>query len=381
MHSGSVTIGDGATMYVGGFLTADQYQGAAAIPGVTWHPAADPLFLDGTLDNSPADNPATRGVLSASTNPLVLAGGTIAQGSLTIGSKVQVIIATPIPTNIGPLQFPPSFVAAGGSLDNVTNGSTLTDTGTFVILSNVTNNGTVSGNIGAVVEFQNTWANPGTIRIDGTSSLYLGSPAFIADPHFPPTLADGSAFALNQGTIGSIAIADGATWRTDGADITTNAANLSISGAGTQVLDAIFTQGNNPLADLTTNAATGHFTVDAGYTFTVQGSFLNAGILEIGGTVSIQGNYTQTAGAALDIDIAGPSTYGTLAVGGTAALAGTLNVALVNGFTPAAGSAFTILSFGARSGDFSTENGLMFSPGEFFVPEYLGNTLTLVVVP
>jgi hypothetical protein len=32
---GSVAIGNGATVYVGGFLTTDQYQGTAGIPGVT----------------------------------------------------------------------------------------------------------------------------------------------------------------------------------------------------------------------------------------------------------------------------------------------------------------------------------------------------------
>ena len=51
---------------------------------------------------------------------------------------------------------------------------------------------------------------------------------------------------------------------------------------------------------------------------------------------------------------------------GTAALAGALNVALVNGFMPALGASFTILTFGARSGDFNTENGLDFSQDEFF---------------
>ena len=89
----------------------------------------------------------------------------------------------------------------------------------------------------------------------------------------------------------------------------------------------------------------------------------------------------QTTGATLDIDIAGPTAYGTLTVSGTATLAGTLKVVLVNGFTPAPGASFTILTFGARSGDFNTENGLLFSPGEFFVADYLGNTLALVVGP
>jgi hypothetical protein len=43
------------------------------------------------------------------------------------------------------------------------------------------------------------------------------------------------------------------------------------------------------------------------------------------------------------------------------------------------GATFTILTFAARSGDFGTENGLIFSPSELFVANYLGNTLTLVV--
>jgi hypothetical protein len=870
--SGSVTIADGATVYVGGFLTADQYLGLAAIPGVTAKPAADALFLDGTLDNNPADNSVSHGILNAASTPLTMAGGTIIGGTVGAGSKIQVAAATPINTNIGPLNFPPSFTAAGGSLDNVTNGGTLTATGSGVTLtlSNVTNSGTISGNTGAVIEFLNTWANTGTIKVDGTSSLFLGPPA-TTDPNFPPTLADGSPFAWNPNAVGSIQVADGATvgfggllttdlftafpnlpgvsihlahdtvlldgwldnkpadnpvtggvlalssatgtvnftgglishgtitssgtgalnvsfsgplflgfdfldsvtinapiavsgtplflegttvnnanmtassfgaivalpggtftnngsmvlsnsfaglgssltntgsisvsgsqlsagtitnsgtvsitshggagfhgnydnshgtisvdstsalwlgrgtldqqnfptiadgspyafdpskvgtlqiadgatftlggrlttdqfyafpslpgvsvhfakdqfqlggwldnspadnprsggvlaitpatgplfllggyiyqgkittsgpddleanyigvldnveldgnlnvtgpfgffgkiyiednmklngtiempgnfgflsvgffdspaetisgtgsismgtassfesvvdnlstssltigpgitinaaaqlsylvaersqtnvlgtvedntasstlytygfnfntgtafqslanlnggtltggtwefgngatWRTDGADITTNAANLSISGAGTQVLDSVFGQGNNALAGLTTNTATGHLTVGAGYNLTAHGTFQNAGIVEIGGTISVQGNYTQTAGAALDIDIAGPATYGTLAVSGTATLTGALNVALVNGFTPAPGASFTILSFGARSGDFSAENGLMFSQSSFFVANYLGNTLTLVVGP
>jgi hypothetical protein len=890
--SGSVTIADGATVYVGGFVTGDQIQGLAAIPGVTANPAADPLFLDGTLDNSPADNPVSHGILNAASKPLAMVGGTIIGGTVSAGSKVQIGAATPINTNIGPLNFSPSFTASGGSLANVTNGGTLTDTGVTLTLTNVTNNGTVSGSTAAVIEFLGTWANTGTIKVDGTSSLYLGTPAS-SDPNFP-TLADGSPFAWNFGAVGSIQVADGATvgiggllttdqymalpnlpgvsihvthdtvlfdgwldnkptdnpvthgvlaltsatgplslaggfisggtitttgtgalnvvnsngpvgfffsamdsvtnngtiivsaflilegnvvnngtvtnslsgifflpggsfinngtisvssggygiaspvtnngtitvthgafnvfppapavvltnngsiflsssglfvggssvnsgtisltaqggasfhgnydnshgtisvdstsalwlgfgtldqqnfptiadgspyafdpskvgtlqiadgatftlggllttdqfyafsslpgvsihlakdriqlggwldnspahnpksggvlaitsatgplfllggyiyqgkiatsgttdleagyigvldnveldgnlnvtgsfgfgsiyvennmklngtivmpggrgflyvgfydspaetisgtgsismgsastflsvvdnlsttsltigpgitinaaaqlsyfvaersqtnvlgtvedntasstlytygdnfntgtvfqslanlnggtltggtwqfgggatWRTYGADITTNAANLSVSGAGTQILDSVFSQGNNALAGLTTNAATGHLTVGAGYNLTVQGPFLNAGILELAGTFSIQGSYTQTAGAALDIDIASPTVYGTLAVGGTATLAGALNVALVNGFTPALGASFKILSFGARSGDFGTKNGLLFSPGEVFMPDYLGNTLTLVVVP
>ena len=95
---------------------------------------------------------------------------------------------------------------------------------------------------------------------------------------------------------------------------------------------------------------TGHLTVGAGYNLTVQGDLLNAGILEIAGTFTVQGNYTQAVGAALDIDIASPTVYGTLTVSGTATLAGTLNVALQGGYMPALGTSFTILTFGGAAG-------------------------------
>jgi hypothetical protein len=208
--SGTVAIADGATVYMGGYLTADQYQGLAAIPGVTANPAAEVRFLDGTLDNSPADNPASHGVLNAASTPLVMAGGTIVGGSVRAGSKVQVGAATPIPATTGPLGFSPYFAVADGALDNVTNGGTLTDTGVTLTLSNVTNSGTVSGSTAAVIEFLNTWANTGTIKVDGTSSLYLGNSAS-SDTSFPPTLADGSAYAWNPAAAGSIQVADGAT--------------------------------------------------------------------------------------------------------------------------------------------------------------------------
>jgi hypothetical protein len=69
------------------------------------------------------------------------------------------------------------------------------------------------------------------------------------------------------------------------------------------------------------------------------GNFSTSGIvnLELGGT---------TAG----------SGYDQIAVTGTATLAGTLNVSLINGFTPTTGQTFTLISStGARSGRFGAE--------------------------
>lgn len=56
-----------------------------------------------------------------------------------------------------------------------------------------------------------------------------------------------------------------------------------------------------------------------------------------------------------------------LNVTGTATLAGTLGVALVNGFVPPLESVFTFMTYTSRSGDFSTLIGADIGNGTQFV--------------
>lgn len=93
---------------------------------------------------------------------------------------------------------------------------------------------------------------------------------------------------------------------------------------------------------------------------TVGGSVINNGGLVGPGTSSgvltIDNDYTQGAGGTLAIEIGGTlpgAAYDRLIVGGMANLAGTLNVSLVNGFTPSVGATFDILDFNTLAGDFS----------------------------
>src|ERR1035438_1324445 len=78
------------------------------------------------------------------------------------------------------------------------------------------------------------------------------------------------------------------------------------------------------------------------------------------GVLTITGAYTQNPAGALDINIAG-NTPGKqcdrLAVTGTASLSGTLNIGLLNGFVPALGSVFGILTASSVSGRFATVHG------------------------
>jgi hypothetical protein len=94
-------------------------------------------------------------------------------------------------------------------------------------------------------------------------------------------------------------------------------------------------------------------------TGTITGSVSNNAAIGTGsspGLLAISGNYTEGANAHLAIKLGGSlagTNYDQLSIGGSAALAGTLDVSYWSGFTPAAGSFFTVLACNARTGGFS----------------------------
>jgi hypothetical protein len=99
-------------------------------------------------------------------------------------------------------------------------------------------------------------------------------------------------------------------------------------------------------------------------TGTVNGNVTNAGEVSPGGdgtagVLTINGSYTQTDTGLLTIDLGGTTAgtqYDQLKVTGAASLGGTLTVDLINGFSPAAGNSFQVLTFASRTGDFAAEN-------------------------
>jgi uncharacterized repeat protein (TIGR01451 family) len=98
------------------------------------------------------------------------------------------------------------------------------------------------------------------------------------------------------------------------------------------------------------------------------------------GTITISGNYTQTAAGTLNIELdgTGAGLFSVLNIGGTATLGGTLNVTLGGGFVPAVSEAFQIMTFtdGSGSSNFATETGL--SQGSVFLqPTINAANLTL----
>jgi len=481
---GTIDVANGGSLGLGGLMTTDQFNAFHSLPGGGINFPQVTVLLTGWLDNSPSDNPTSHGVLTinASTGPLYLDDGYIYQGKINtsgsndlevvgtgfldaveldgnlnvtgpFGGAGTIIVLNSLTLN-GTIEMPGSFGRIGfGYFDNTP--ETLRGTGTIflgesgtdeALLFDLNNAGlTIDSGItidagAAFSEFAaegSTIENLGTVEDNTASSMLYTYGISPSTNEFYNGIANYSAGTLTGGTW---EIGGGATWQIYGFDLTANAANLSVSGTGTQVLDSIFDAANNALAGFKTNTAKGSFTVGAGYNFTAPGAFSNAGVVDIQrgagfsagsstysqsagtttvdgtltaanvsingggldgtgtiagsltnaaivtpgdapGMLTIQGNYTQTSAGALDINLAGTGAYGQLTISGTATLTGALNVTLTSGFTPAAGAWFTILTFAARSGDFSTETGLSLSKNKFFVPCYGSNGLTLVLGP
>jgi T5SS/PEP-CTERM-associated repeat protein len=100
------------------------------------------------------------------------------------------------------------------------------------------------------------------------------------------------------------------------------------------------------------------------------------------GATNIDGDYFQFAAATLEIEIGGTdagSEFDTMKVAGEAILDGTLEVSLINSFTPSAGDTFEILTSGGGINEsFDTELLPALPGGLFFEVEYNRNDVLLL---
>ncbi len=121
---------------------------------------------------------------------------------------------------------------------------------------------------------------------------------------------------------------------------------------------------------------------------TITGDVVNAGGTAApgfsAGVIDIDGNYTQTTGGTLAIEICGltqGSEYDLLTVTDTASLAGNLEVIFpTDGFTPAAGNSFQILASGSVTGQFDSVNVANLPPQLNMEVVYTTGAVTLGMV-
>ena len=311
-------------------------------------------------------------------------------------------------------------------------GGTLSNSGTFDIqvdkalshssgTNSVVNTGTFkkssgSGTSQVGVPFDNVGS--GTVEVE-TGTLYLSG-----------GFADFAGSTLSGGTYQVVG-----TLKFTGANIVTNAADITLDGASSQIVNQ---SAVNALAGLASNASggslalqngrglstagafgnAGDLTVATGCTFTATGAYtqtggsttLANGTLAASGTVDIQsgtlggngtvsatvsnggqvspgssagtlnitGDYAQAPGGTLNIEIGG-ITAGTehdvLNVTGAATIDGTLDLELIGGFTPTQPETFEILNYASHSGSFASTTG----SAQTLEVDYQGTMISLSV--
>jgi len=158
-----------------------------------------------------------------------------------------------------------------------------------------------------------------------------------------------------------------------------NGNDLTKTGPGTLVIsNALATSGGSVLVSdgtLTGNGTVGGDVNNSGGTLSPGNS---------AGMISVSGDYVQTADASLEIEIGGlaaGSEHDVLAVDGTAALAGVLDIVLWQDFEPAPGDHFSIFEFATVDGSFDLIHLPALSAGLAWDDSSLYSTGSLSVVP
>jgi hypothetical protein len=326
MNSGSGFLGSGLFFVAGGMLTFNVSENAPT----SFQVDGGALDGPGTLTITNTDTFTwSGGNLDGSGTTIVDVGGTLNISGfgfkyLTGGHTLD-MAGTATWTGSGELDGSP--------------GSIFNNTGTFNVETDAVSG---SGGAGAGVVFNNTGVF--------TKSTTTGTTAF-----------QGNLFN-NSGTVnvesGTLSFD---TNYTQTAGTTTVSAGATLVSSGTVSIQGGTLDGLGTLMGNVSNAGTVATTASSP------------------GTLTITGNYTQTSTGTLNLQIGGTSQFDTIAIGGTAALGGTLNINLINSFTPSSGEAFKILTFASVSGGFAAENGLILNPSLSFNPVYDPMDLTLVV--
>jgi fibronectin-binding autotransporter adhesin len=266
-NNGTLTIGSGGKFDVNGSLT--NFSGTTLTGGT--YSVAGTLQFNGANIVANAANITLTGVSSqivnqTSGNGLASFATNAATGSFTVAGGRTLTTAG-------------AFVNAG-SLSTTGAGSEFTTGGS----AKFTNNGTLmtaGGDHEIATGATGGFTNNGALTVAAGSEFTTGGSL----TNFSGTTLTGGTYALTG------------TLQFTGANIVTNAANITLTGTGSQIINQ--TNGNG-LANFATNAAAGSFTLAGTRSLTTAGSFSNAGTLLVSKgstlTVGANGKYTQTGG-------------------------------------------------------------------------------------
>jgi T5SS/PEP-CTERM-associated repeat protein len=361
---GTLVINSGGTAASSSSVNAGYGAGGSGQISVAGQLQADLVVRIGRFGTGTMDVNAS-GIV---TSPQLLIGtqaggaGTVNVDGGTVTSSLAVGVAVATPSN--------------GAM-HISNGGTVT-AGQFVIASAVdsTGNSTIDGATTSVTVQGVVGTQPLNLAVgqrgNGTLAMTNGATAIA------PVVSIGQyPGATGQATIGSGALLHATSYFGVGTafnpfsippvDVGADGGNgtLVVNGSGAAKTDLMLLTGNNSTVDLTGGGtmtvgdvgmmvpSAGSVLVGAGGTVkgtgTIKGAVVNDGGMVLPGfspgTLHINGDYTQSTGGTLVIDLESASIYDLLDATGSMTLGGTLQVNALGMYSPALGATFDILNF------------------------------------
>jgi hypothetical protein len=242
-------------------------------------------------------NPTLNGVTNNGTYQLPNSSDTTLVGTILNAGNIQMNSAG----SATELQISGAVTLTGGGTVTMSNtsaniiagsgpGATLTNKETIEGSGNIGNGSMGLTNFGTIVANQGTpliiqasgsgFNNIGTVLVNAGSTLQITGPF--------------DNFAGTTLTAGTYYVGGTLQFGASGSSLVTNEADLTLAGAGAQLLDL---GGNNLLTNFSTNASSGTFTVSNGASSTTAGTFTNAGTLDVesGGTFNTTGTLTNNS--------------------------------------------------------------------------------------
>ncbi|HXU77772.1 MAG TPA: hypothetical protein VN794_14455, partial [Methylomirabilota bacterium] len=368
-HTGTFTNVLGTTLTLGGgshVLGANSFVTGAGTLNVSG--GATTLAANGTFDAG-STLTASAGSVSLAAGCLVsaatvnVAGGVLNYNSASSVASLSVSSGTLGGTS--PVTVTGLLTLSGGTVTN----ALVTANGGIAINGGVTLSGGKLVNSGTAI-----WSAGNFTGANGAvfSNLFGANFINIFDGNAPsgagatPIFINAGVFAKTNGTaaLGTTSI-DFQFVNTGTVEVQTNTLRYGINQqiAGLTLLD-----GGSLAAQAQPLQLLGGSLVGSGpITVANAQNVINSAVVSPGlplGELDISGNYQQTASGAVNIDLGGytPGTeFDRITVtaggaGGVATLGGTLNVTLINGFSPTNGATFIFLSALSRVGAFSTFN-------------------------
>ncbi|HYV97026.1 MAG TPA: hypothetical protein VE967_06205 [Gemmatimonadaceae bacterium] len=298
---------------------------------------------------SPSFTNSTGLILISAGQTFTVSGGTFthgASGSLVGPGTVSIVNGSATFTGAHSIS---NIAASNASLSFAQAQTTQTTTYSFVS-STVSGAGAFTNAAGQTMAINssiitNAFTNNGTLTSTGSSQL-------------------GGALTTGAGSTIRIGQTDGSqsTALLTVASGFTNNGTIELTTSFAQAYSAQLTLSTGTLVNSSTGTISTTDGLLAGGSRTIAGNVNNQGVITVGpgtaGQLQIQGNFTNTGTVNLELGgVTAGTQYDRISVVGNATLGGTLNVTLINSFTPASSSNFVVLTTtGAVSGTFATTN-------------------------